>query len=114
MLLFDNCFSTNETESDKLLEMSSKLPQTITVDQQIILDEDNEAEISQYLTLAQLGNILRELSVKGKAKNFTSFDNGYISFFNLRGQSTRLRCRDKYCLIPTYSCSFYLLKRSQL
>ena len=110
MLLFDNCFSTNETESEKLLETSSKLFETINVDQDIRKDEDNEAEISQYLTLAQLGNILRELSVKGKA--CTSLD--YISFFNFRGQSTRLRCRDKYCLIPTYSCSFHLLKRSQL
>ena len=77
MLLFDNCFSTNETESEKLLETSSRLPETIIVDQDIRKDEDNEAEVSQYLTLAQLGNILRELSVKGKA--YTSLD--YISFF---------------------------------
>ena len=30
------------------------------------MDEDNETEISEYLTLAQLGSILRELAVKGK------------------------------------------------
>ena len=29
-------------------------------------DEDNETEISEYLTLAQLGSILRELAVKGR------------------------------------------------
>ena len=30
------------------------------------MNEDNETEISEYLTLAQLGSILRELAVKGK------------------------------------------------
>ena len=30
------------------------------------IHEDNETEISEYLTLAQLGSILRELAVKGK------------------------------------------------
>ncbi len=58
-------FSATVTESDKVLEFSSKLPET-TADQEKTKDDDNEAEISEYLTLAQLGNILRELSVKGK------------------------------------------------
>lgn len=57
--------SATITESDKLFELSSKLPET-TADQGNNEDEDNEADISQYLTLFQLGNILRELSVKGK------------------------------------------------
>ena len=65
MILCDIRFSANETESDKLLEMSSMLPESMLVDEKLWKDEDNEAEISQYLTLAQLGNILRELSVKG-------------------------------------------------
>ncbi|KAJ7339375.1 hypothetical protein OS493_005769 [Desmophyllum pertusum] len=63
------------TESDKLHELSSKLPET-TVDQEKNKDDDNEAEIGQYLTLAQLGNILRELSVNGKgttARIFPAF-----------------------------------------
>ena len=58
-------FSATATESDKLHELSPKLPET-TVDLEIKNDDDNEADITQYLTLAQLGNILRELSVKGK------------------------------------------------
>ena len=49
-------------ESD---ELSSKLSET-AADQRNNEDEDNEADISQYLTLFQLGSILRELSVKGK------------------------------------------------
>lgn len=57
--------SATITESDKLFELSSKLPET-TADQGNNEDEDNEADINQYLTLFQLGNILRELSVKGK------------------------------------------------
>lgn len=57
--------SATITESDELFELSSKLPET-TADQGNNDDEDNEADISQYLTLFQLGNILRELSVKGK------------------------------------------------
>ncbi|KAL9988403.1 hypothetical protein ACROYT_G002841 [Oculina patagonica] len=56
--------SSTVTESDKLPEFLSKLPETIA-DQEKTEDDDNEAEISEYLTLAQLGNILRELSVKG-------------------------------------------------
>jgi len=41
------------------------LPET-TAEQENDEDEDTEADIRQYLTLSQLGNILRELSVKGK------------------------------------------------
>ena len=58
-------FSATVTESDKLLELPSKLPEN-TTDQGKSKDDDNEAEISEYLTFAQLGNILRELSVKGR------------------------------------------------
>ncbi|XP_078362430.1 uncharacterized protein LOC144646644 [Oculina patagonica] len=57
--------SATVIKADKLPEFSSKLPET-TADQEKTEDDDNEAEISEYLTLAQLGNILRELSVKGK------------------------------------------------
>ncbi|KAJ7339383.1 hypothetical protein OS493_005778 [Desmophyllum pertusum] len=63
------------TESDKLHELPSKLPET-TVDQEKNKDDDNEAEIGQYLTLAQLGNILGELSAKGTettARTFPAF-----------------------------------------
>lgn len=37
-----------------------------TVYQEAQIDEDKETEISEYLTLAQLGSILRELAVKGR------------------------------------------------
>lgn len=50
-------------ESDRLLELPSQLPQSLHEGNR---DEDNEAEIGEYLTLAQLGSILRELAVKGK------------------------------------------------
>jgi len=46
-------------------ELSSKLPETIA-EQENNEDEDTEADIREYLTLSQLGNILRALSVKGK------------------------------------------------
>ena len=62
--LFD-IYSETLTESDRSLESLSKLPQN-RIYQEKRRDEDNEAEISEYLTLAQLGNILRELAVKGK------------------------------------------------
>ena len=48
------------------LEMSSTSAETITEEEKVSKDEDDEAEISQYLTLCQLGNILGELSVLGK------------------------------------------------
>jgi len=54
--------SVTITEAD---ELSLKLPET-TVEQENNEDEDSEADIRQYLTLSQLGNILRALSVKGK------------------------------------------------
>ena len=54
--------SATITELD---ELSSMLPET-TAEQENNEDEDTEAEIREYLTLFQLGNILRELSVKGK------------------------------------------------
>ena len=54
--------SATVTESD---ELSSKFPET-TAEQENNEDEDTEADIREYLTLSQLGNILRELSVKGK------------------------------------------------
>lgn len=45
--------------------LSSKLHRS-SIDQEGNRDEDDEAEISEYLTLAQLGTILQELTVKGK------------------------------------------------
>lgn len=63
--------SANETESDMALEMSSTSTEIITEEQEVSKDEDNEAEISQYLTLCQVGNILRELSVLGKTLTCT-------------------------------------------
>lgn len=54
--------STTIAESD---EVSLMLPET-TAEQEHNEDEDTEAGIGEYLTLSQLGNILRELSVKGK------------------------------------------------
>ena len=55
-------FSTTTAESD---ELSSVLADT-TAEQENNEDEDTEAGIREYLTLSQLGNILRELSVKGE------------------------------------------------
>ena len=46
--------------------MSFMPAETFFAEHAVSKDEDNETEISQYLTLAQLGNILRELSVLGK------------------------------------------------
>ena len=60
------CFRENETDLDLVLEMSSTTAETIFAEQAVSQDEDNETEINQYLTLTQLGNILRELSVLGK------------------------------------------------
>lgn len=54
--------SATVTESK---ELSSKFPET-TAEQVNSEDEDTEADIGEYLTLSQLGKILRELSVKGK------------------------------------------------
>lgn len=66
MVKFFTSASANETESDMALETSSTSAEIITEEQKVSKDEDNETEISQYLTLCQLGNILRELSVLGK------------------------------------------------
>ena len=68
--LFFFCFSENETNSDLALEMSSTPAETIVPEQAVSKDEDNETEISQYLTLTQLGIILRELSVLGKTLTY--------------------------------------------
>ncbi|XP_022796391.1 E3 ubiquitin-protein ligase rnf213-alpha-like isoform X1 [Stylophora pistillata] len=65
----------NESEPD-MVPISSFLAETNIDEQEVSGDEDNEAEISQYLTLTQLGNILRELSVLGSeavARNFPAF-----------------------------------------
>ncbi|PFX17552.1 E3 ubiquitin-protein ligase RNF213, partial [Stylophora pistillata] len=56
--------SANESGSDLLLDISQTLVEKEPADQKT--SEDEEAEISQYLTLTQLGNFLTELSVKGK------------------------------------------------
>ena len=63
-------FSENETDTDQVLEMSSTPAETIFGEHAVSKDEDNETEISQYLTLTQLGNILRELSVLGKTLTY--------------------------------------------
>ena len=60
------CFSEKDIDSDLILEMSSTPAETTVAEQAVSKDEDNEREIGQYLTLTQLGNILRELSVLGK------------------------------------------------
>ena len=46
------------------MELAPK-PSESFIDQEGSSDDDNEAKISEYLTLAQLGRILRELAVKG-------------------------------------------------
>ena len=50
--------------------MSFTPAETIFAEHAVSKDEDNETEISQYLTLTQLGNILRELSVVGKTLTY--------------------------------------------
>ena len=47
-------------------ETPPAMPAESTVDQEAHIDEDNETEIGEYLTLHQLGSILRELAVKGR------------------------------------------------
>ena len=64
-VLFVTYFSENESNSDLVLEMSSTPAETNVATQVVSKDEDNETKISQYLTLLQLGNFLRELSVLG-------------------------------------------------
>lgn len=58
-------FVCSATLTESADELSSKFPET-TAEQVNNEDEDTEAEIGEYLTLSQLGNILRELSVKGE------------------------------------------------
>ena len=69
-MLFFFYFSENETDTDQVLEMSSTPAETIFAEHAVSKDEDSETEISQYLTLTQLGNILRELSVLGKTLTY--------------------------------------------
>ena len=69
-MLFIFYFSENETDTDQVLEMSSTPAETIFAEHAVSKDEDSETEISQYLTLTQLGNILRELSVLGKTLTY--------------------------------------------
>ena len=64
------CFSEKDTDSDLVLDMSPTPAETIVAEQAVSKDEDNEREIGQYLTLTQLGNILRELSVLGKTLTY--------------------------------------------
>ena len=57
--------------------MSMELPAKSSesfIDHEGSSDDDNEAKISEYLTLAQRGNILRELAVKGKTNFIYSLD----------------------------------------
>ena len=69
-MLYFFYFSENETDKDQVLEMSSTPAETIFAEHAVSKDEDSETEISQYLTLTQLGNILRELSVLGKTLTY--------------------------------------------
>ena len=69
-MLYFYYFSENETDKDQVLEMSSTPAETIFAEHAVSKDEDSETEISQYLTLTQLGNILRELSVLGKTLTY--------------------------------------------
>ena len=82
-------YSETLKESYKSLELPIK-PSESSTDEEGSRDYDNEAEISEYLTLAQLGSILRELAVKGKNYNnnrlprMLSSDIGYSAIFDNR------------------------------
>ena len=59
-----NPMITRELFLEKVESISQDMPAAVT-EEAVSKDEDNETEISQYLTLTQLGNILRELSAPG-------------------------------------------------
>ena len=58
-------YSETLRQSENAVE-KSPMPAGGITDKGGDIDEDDETEISEYLTLAQLGSILRELAVKGR------------------------------------------------
>ena len=95
--------SASITESD---ELSLMLPEN-TAEQENNEDEDTEAEITEYLTLPQLGNILRELSVKGKNNDTLK---RHIRGFKL--SDTYRAVLTKYLVMLRYSCFKFIFKLS--
>ena len=65
MHIYNSTYSEALRQSENAVE-KSPMPAGNITDKGGDIDEDNETEISEYLTLAQLGSILRELAVKGK------------------------------------------------
>ena len=65
MHIYNSTYSEALRQSENAVD-KSPMPAGSITDEGGDMDEDNETEISDYLTLAQLGSILRELAVKGK------------------------------------------------
>ena len=65
MHIYNSTYSESLRQSEKAVEVSPMPVGSITGEVGDI-NEDNETKISEYLTLAQLGSILRELAVKGR------------------------------------------------
>ena len=65
MHIYNSTYSEALRQSENAVE-KTPMPAGSITDKGGNRDEDNETEISEYLTLAQLGSILRELAVKGK------------------------------------------------
>ena len=65
MHIYNSTYSESLGQSEKAVKIST-MPAGSIIGQVEDIDEDNETEISEYLTLAQLGSILRELAVKGR------------------------------------------------
>ena len=65
MHIYNSTYSERLRQSEKATEISP-MPAGSIIGEVGHIKEDNETEISQYLTLAQLGSILRELAVKGR------------------------------------------------
>ena len=65
MHIYNSTYSEALRQSENAVE-KSPMPAGSITDKGGVIDEDNETAIREYLTLAQLGNILRELAVKGK------------------------------------------------
>ncbi len=86
-------------------QVPSEADFSTTTDQEETKEDDNEAEIGKYLTLAQLGNILRELSVKGKN------DKSCINWSALKIIG-RLKFTNKYCTLSTKCYRMLVADRS--
>ena len=65
MHIYGSSYSETLRQCENAVEISP-MPAVNITGQGGDIDEDNETEISEYLTLAQLGSILRELAVKGR------------------------------------------------